>query len=111
MCSYCMLPYKLDAHYLTNLMLTAVLNGLSLYKKLMKIKPKIDHLRVFGCLCYSKVLPTTDKFDSRSIPSVMMGYSLTQKGYKLFNLETNTFIVSRDIKFIKNTFPLKHNNS
>lgn len=41
---------------------------------------QIWSLRVFGCLCYAKVLPCFEKFSSRSIPSLMMGYSLIKKG-------------------------------
>lgn len=46
-------------------MRTNVLKWLSSYEKLMNKKPKMDHLKVFGCLCYEKVLPSVDKFDSR----------------------------------------------
>lgn len=45
------------------------------------------------------MLPCVDKFGSQSIPSAMMGYSLTQKGYKLLNLETKFYFVSTDVKF------------
>lgn len=86
---------------------TDVLRGLSPYKKLMKRKPRLDHVRVFGCLCYTSI----KKFETRSIPSVMLRYSLTQKGHKLLNLENNNIFVNRDVKFAENIFPFKNNSS
>lgn len=61
---------------------TDVLKGLSPFEKLFGRKPKYEQLKVFGCLCYAKVLPCMDKFASRSIPAIMMGYSLTRKGHQ-----------------------------
>lgn len=45
------------------------------------------------------------KFSSKVIPSVFMGYSLVQKGYLLFNLETKTFFVNCDVVFHETVFP------
>lgn len=39
----------------------------------------------------------------------MIGYSLTQKGYILVNAENNAIFISRDVKFVENIFPFKHN--
>ena len=51
-----------------------------------------------GCLCYAVNHHTHgDKFETRSIKSVLMGYSTTQKGYKLYDLSTKTFFISRDV--------------
>lgn len=51
----------------------------------------------------------THKCDSHSISSIMIGYSLTQKGYILVNAENNAIFISRDVKFVENIFPFKHN--
>lgn len=37
-----------------------------------------------------------------------MGYYLNKKGYKLLNLETRTFFVSRDVIFREDIFPFKN---
>lgn len=89
---------------------TSVLKGLSPFER-MKKKPSIDHLRVFDYFFNAKVLPSADTFDFWSISYIMMGYSLTQKGYKLVNLENNTFfwlVVRKSL--LKTIFPFKHNN-
>lgn len=85
----------LTACYLINLFPTVVLDGLSPYEKLTDKSPMITHLKVFGCICFAKVLNSSNKFQSRSVPYVFMGNCLTQKGYKLLNLDTKTFFISR----------------
>ncbi|GMI67900.1 hypothetical protein HRI_000459300 [Hibiscus trionum] len=47
----------------------------------------------------------SDKFASKAVVSVFMGYSLSQKGYILFSLESKDFFVSRDAVFHENVFP------
>lgn len=91
----------LTACYLLNLLPTDVLNGISPYEKLTGKPSLVKHL-MFGSLSFDKMLNTYDKFGSQSIPFVFMGYSLTQKGYKLLYLETKTMFVmscSRKIYF------------
>ena len=44
--------------------------------------PRVDYLRAFGCKCF--VLTTKDnldKFDSKSIECIYVGYSLNSKAY------------------------------
>lgn len=65
-------------------------------------------MRVFGCLSYATNSVTSDKFSPKAIPSVFMGYSDTQKGYKLYNIASDTFFVSRDVLFRETVFPFKH---
>lgn len=42
---------------------------------------------------------------SRAIHYVLMGYSVTQKGYKLYDLAEKRFFVSRDVVFNESIFP------
>lgn len=49
-----------------------------------------------------------DKFASRALPVVFLGYSLLQKGYKLFSLHTKEFLVNRDVTFKEHVFPFQH---
>lgn len=86
---------------------TPILQGLSLHENLLWKKPKINHLRIFGSLCYAKFLPSIYMFASHFIACAMIGYSLTQKWYKLLNLQTKTFFVNRDVKFFEHVFPIK----
>ncbi|XP_049373651.1 uncharacterized protein LOC125838649 [Solanum verrucosum] len=70
--------------------------------------PDLNHLRVFGCLGYVTCLRKSDKFSPRAAPAIFLGYSLTQKGYLMFNLHTDSFIVSRDVVFKEDVFPFQH---
>ncbi|KAL4376249.1 hypothetical protein GQ457_02G000200 [Hibiscus cannabinus] len=92
------------ACYLINRLPSAVLDWKSPFECLHHHKPDLSHLRVFGCLCYA-TSSTKDKFSSRAISSVFMGYSSIQKGYILFNLQTKSFFVNRDVIFHETVFP------
>lgn len=66
-------------------------------------------MRAFGCLGFAYTTSRTkDKFNPWGIPSVFIGYPASQKGYKLLDLVTNTFFVSRVVKFHEELFPFNN---
>ncbi|XP_070005815.1 uncharacterized protein [Nicotiana sylvestris] len=83
------------------------LDGKTPYELLYGEIPKLEYLRVFGYLSYAGNLPRGDKLDARARRAVLLGYSDTQKGYKLCDLDTRTFFMSRDVSFRESTFPFK----
>ncbi len=62
--------------------------------------PDLSYLRVFGSKCWY-VVPKSKlkKLDARSKMAIMVGYSSHSKGYKLWDPESQTFVVSRDVTF------------
>ncbi|XP_075104819.1 uncharacterized protein LOC142178904 [Nicotiana tabacum] len=90
---------------------TSLLHGKSPYEILYNKLPAIDHLKVFGCLCFASNLPKGDKFAKRARKSVLIGYSEVQKGYRLFDLETNSIFVSGDVSFREHSFPFRENTT
>ncbi|KAK1418428.1 hypothetical protein QVD17_27572 [Tagetes erecta] len=101
----------LTACYLINRTPTLVLNGKTPYELFFGFSPSLDHLRVFGCLCFSTVLNNSDKFSSHAEKCVMLGYSNQKKGYKLWSLDNKQIIFSRDVQFYETVFPFKDNTS
>ncbi|KAK9074195.1 hypothetical protein SSX86_006792 [Deinandra increscens subsp. villosa] len=97
----------LTASYLINRTPSSVLNGRSPYELVYGFKPSLNHLRVFGCLCFSTVLNEKDKFSSHADKCILLGYSNQKKGYKLWSLEKHKILFSRDVKFYEDLFPFK----
>ncbi|XP_074327371.1 uncharacterized protein LOC141665290 [Apium graveolens] len=78
------------------------------YFRLHKESASLDHLRVFGCVVYfSTTKVNRSKFDPRAAIGVFVGYSNSQKGYKVFDLQSNSLCVTRDIVFQETMFPYK----
>ena len=87
-----------------------LLDNKSPYEVLCNTSPSYDTLRVFGCLCYvHNIKSKRDKFISRSRKCIFVGYPQGKKGWKLYNLETSEYFVSRDVKFYETKFPFAHN--
>ncbi|GKD77804.1 ribonuclease H-like domain-containing protein [Tanacetum coccineum] len=85
----------LTATYLINKFPTSVLNGKSPYDLVYNKPPSLKHLRSFGCLAYATILNSHEKFGSRSEKCVLVGYSNSKKGYKLWSLDNKQIIYSR----------------
>jgi len=99
--------YIKAAVYLINRIPSAMLQGKSPHELLYGSIPDLDHLRVFGCLCFTSVLPRTDKFTPRAKKGVFMEYAETQNGYRILDFESHSFHVSRDVRFVENQFPFQ----
>lgn len=61
--------------------------------------PRVDDLRVFGCLCYVGILPKGYNFQKRARKVFLIGYSDTQKLYKLYEPSIGIIFISRDCDF------------
>ena len=100
----------LTAAYLINRTPSTILNGKTPYEALYGHPPSYEHLRVFGSLCYAHNQGTKgDKFASRSRRCVFVGYPYGKKGWSLYDLETQTFFISRDVVFSEHEFPFDPN--
>lgn len=92
----------LTAVYIINRAPTHVLHNKTPFEILFHKAPAFNHLRTFGCLCYSSVLPVGHKFSPRAHRCVFLGYSGVQKGHKVLDLQSKKVFVSRYITFHEN---------
>ena len=86
--------------YLLNLLPTKALKGKTSFEAWHGEKASVQHLRVFGCVCYTLV-PTErrNKLDHKAEAAIFLGYSSYSKGYRVYSLKSEKVIVSRDVKF------------
>lgn len=92
--------------YLINRTPSLLLDGKSPYEVVYNKPPDYSHIRIFGSLCYAHNQGRGgDKFSSKSWKCVFMGYPYGKKGWKLYDLTTKKFFVSRDVIFYEGKFP------
>lgn len=63
-------------------------------------KPKVSHLRVFGCFVYIKVTNgSLKKLDDRSKAMIHVGYEKGSKSHRVFDPVNGKIYVTRDAIF------------
>ncbi|CAI7905708.1 unnamed protein product [Closterium sp. NIES-54] len=67
-------------------------------------KPKVDMLRVFGCMCMALVPKHLrhNKLGTKAIWAVHLGMAQNSKGWLLWDPFTKKLLLSRDCKFMEN---------
>ncbi|XP_070004927.1 uncharacterized protein [Nicotiana sylvestris] len=78
------------ACYLVNRCMIRSLPEKNPYELLNGRKPKLTHLRTFGCKCYvlNNGKDQLGKFDAESDEGIFLGYSSQSKAYKIYNKRT-----------------------
>lgn len=61
-------------------------------------KPRVSHLRIFGCIAYALV-NSHHKLDEKSKKCIFVGYCTQSKAYRLYNPLSGKIIVSRNVVF------------
>ena len=68
-------------------------------------KPNVANLRVFGCICFRHIPSSLrKKLDTKAHKCMFMGYSTTQKAYRVWDLEEQRLVVTAEVKFDENKF-------
>lgn len=73
--------------------------------------PKIpyDRLRAIGCLAYTIPPGHQHKLQSRSVRTVLVGYEKNSNAFRLWDPKSNRVVISNDVIFNENHFPLRDN--
>ena len=88
------------AVYLRNRSPTKPVEGKTPYEAIYGEKPKVEHLRVFGCTAYSHIPKDgRQKLDAKARKCIFLGYPCHRKGYRLYDQSIRRVIHSRDVRF------------
>ncbi|KAI5322324.1 hypothetical protein L3X38_031396 [Prunus dulcis] len=91
------------AVYLQNRCYTTSVTDKTPFEAFTGRKPCVKHLRVFGSICYSHIPSNLrQKFDDKACKGIFMGYGSCEKGYRIYNLQTEKIILSRSVVFDEN---------
>ena len=94
------------AVYLRNRCPTSSNDGRSPYEVYFGNKPKLDHVRVFGCLGYVfKRSAKTSKLDNKALKAKFIGYDDNSKAYLMMDTVTQKLIKARSVTFDENNIP------
>lgn len=102
--------YILTVTYTLNRVSTPSLKGKSPFEVLLKKTTIVSDLKTFGALCYATTLDSKINAALEPLLVCLPGIVTLEKGHKLDNLESNSFLVSRDVIFYENTFHLLIHN-
>jgi hypothetical protein len=87
------------AVHLLNQSPTKALSDMTPYEAWHDKAPAVAHLRMFGCLTFTKDLTQLKKLDDHSHPGVFIGYVDGAKAYYVLDPATQRVRVSRDVVF------------
>uniref|UniRef100_A0AAV1UBQ4 Polyprotein n=1 Tax=Peronospora matthiolae TaxID=2874970 RepID=A0AAV1UBQ4_9STRA len=87
------------AVYLINRSTNSANSDVTPFEVGFKMKPSIEHLRVFGSQGYAHIDDAKrTKLEPKSYRCMFLGYSENTKGYRVFNLERSKVVISRSVK-------------
>jgi transposase InsO family protein len=87
-----------SAAYIRNRVITTA-TGVTPYERWYGKKPDVSNFRVFGCTAYAHVPDSSrQKLDQKAVKMRFVGYSLTQKGYRLY--DENKLVKSLSVEML-----------
>lgn len=87
------------AIYVLNLSPTKAVWNMTPYEAWYESKPSVNHLRIFGCICYALIPSGRHKLDQKTKKYILVGYCTKSKAYRLFDPENKKIVISRDVQF------------
>ena len=90
--------------YIRNRAITTA-TGVTTYERWYGKKPDVSNFRVFDCTAYAHVPDSArQKLDQKPVKMRFGGYSLTQKGYRLYDENKRKVFIRRDVTFNETDF-------
>jgi hypothetical protein len=90
----------LTAVYTINRVPSPTIHNQTPYERLYGSTPNYSLLRVFGCICFVTLPPHEHtKLEPRSRLCCFLGYGITQKGYRCYDLIARRLRISRHVEF------------
>jgi hypothetical protein len=98
------------AVWIRNRVLNKRLSDKTPYEAYFKIKPDIRHLHPFGCLAHALIPKElrTRTFQTHTHRCAFMGYSNRHDAFLLYDTDSRKTIISRDVLFFDEFFPLNN---
>ncbi|OWZ20060.1 polyprotein [Phytophthora megakarya] len=87
------------AVYLINRSTNAAHSDVTPYELGFKVKPRLEHLRVFGSQGYAHIDDAKrTKLEAKRFRCLLLGYAENAKGYRVYDLDASKVKVSRSVK-------------
>jgi len=87
------------ACYVSNRIFLRAFKKKTCYELFHGRSPRVSHFRVFGCKCFILKKGNLDKFESRSMDGIFLGYANHSRAYRVLNLETNQIMETCEVTF------------
>ena len=95
------------ANYLRNISPTRKLDKITPYERWYGSKPKVSHLRIWGCRAFvhNEGNHRKSKIQPRATPMIFVGYGDDHYGYRVFDPRSNKIFVRHHVSFDETVFP------
>uniref|UniRef100_A0AAV1TV48 Integrase catalytic domain-containing protein n=1 Tax=Peronospora matthiolae TaxID=2874970 RepID=A0AAV1TV48_9STRA len=96
---------SMAAIYIKNRLPSPKIDHKTPFEIVYKSKPSVKHMRVFGCRAF--ILTPREKrlkWDPKAREGMFMGYEEVLKAYRVYDIEADQVVISRDITFDESTF-------
>ncbi|KAL0373817.1 UNVERIFIED_CONTAM: hypothetical protein Sradi_3297400 [Sesamum radiatum] len=83
---------------------TKVVKGKTPIEAWSEVKPTTKHLKTFRSVCYVHIPNAKrSKLEQKAEMGIFLGYASMTKGYRIYNLQTNKVMISKDVALDENS--------
>jgi hypothetical protein len=99
-------PRAIDhAIFLWNRTNVAPITGITPYEAMLKRKPSVEHVSVFGCdVFYHLPREQRDTFDAKMAPGIYLGHNDERGSAIVYDMQSGQEVVTRDVEYLPQKF-------